>query len=125
MFDIGRVAIKTAGRDAGKYCIIIEKIDNTFVLIDGQVRRKKCNIKHLEPLDKVIDIKKDASHEHVIKALAKLNITVEKHTPKTKKTPKPTAKRATPQQSTTAPEQKKETSTTKTAARTKRAEKKS
>jgi len=69
MFEVGRLAIKLAGRDAGKYCVIIEKINDTLVLIDGQVRRRKCNMKHLEPLKTVIKIKKGASHADVVKEL--------------------------------------------------------
>jgi len=76
MFEIGRLCVKIAGRDANKKCIIIDKIDNNFVLIDGQTRRRKCNVAHLEPLDKVVKIKKNASNADVLKALKKLNIEI-------------------------------------------------
>ena len=56
MIKIGRVCIKIAGRDAGQTAIVIDVIDNNYVLIDGNVRRKKCNIKHLEPLKDKIKI---------------------------------------------------------------------
>ena len=52
MVEIGQLAIKIAGRDGGNFCAIVDKIDDNFVLIDGNVRRKKCNIGHLEFLDK-------------------------------------------------------------------------
>jgi large subunit ribosomal protein L14e len=73
MFDIGRLCIKTAGREAGKYCVILSKIDDNFVLVTGprsltQVKRRKCNILHLEPLKQTLGIKADASDEEVIKA---------------------------------------------------------
>jgi large subunit ribosomal protein L14e len=58
MYQIGRLCVKLAGRDARKKCVIIDVLDNNFVMIDGQTRRKKCNIRHLEPLDKVLKIKK-------------------------------------------------------------------
>lgn len=58
MFDVGRVCIKTAGREKGSTAVVVDKIDDNFVLIDGGVRRRKCNILHLEPLPKIIDIKK-------------------------------------------------------------------
>jgi|SRR3989338_8812064 len=69
MFDIGRICMKIAGRDAGKYCVIVEVLDSNMVLIDGQTRRRKCNIKHLEPLDKSVKISKAASHSQAVKAL--------------------------------------------------------
>ena len=45
--EVGRLIIKTAGRDAGKIGVIVELQGNT-VIIDGQVRRRKCNITHIE-----------------------------------------------------------------------------
>lgn len=68
MIEIGTLCIKTAGRDGNNYCIVIDKIDDNFVLIDGNVRRKKCNINHLEPIKK-LDIKKGASTEAIYKVL--------------------------------------------------------
>lgn len=65
--DIGRICVKIAGRDAGKRCIIVDILDENYVLIDGNTRRKKCNISHLEPTEKVLDVKKGASHEDVVK----------------------------------------------------------
>ena len=54
MFETGRICIKIAGRDAGNICIVIDKIDENYVLIDGNVRRRKCNIAHLEPLKDIL-----------------------------------------------------------------------
>jgi large subunit ribosomal protein L14e len=73
VFDVGRLCIKTAGREAGKYCVVLNKIDSNFVLVTGprsvtQVKRRKCNILHLEPLKESLKIKADASDEEVIKA---------------------------------------------------------
>lgn len=81
MIEIGRLCIKLAGRDAGRECLIIEILDKNFVLIDGNTRRRKCNINHLELLPKKVDIKKGASHEEVLKALEKLGIKVIRRAP--------------------------------------------
>jgi large subunit ribosomal protein L14e len=69
MFEIGKTCLKIAGRDAGKLAVIIDVLDETYVMIDGEVRRRKCNIYHLEPLEKKVDIQKNASHADVLKAL--------------------------------------------------------
>ena len=82
IFDVGRVCVKIAGRDAGNKCVVVEQLDNTYVLIDGATRRKKVNIKHLEPLDEMLKIKKGASHEEVGKAFEKVGVQV--HEAKTK-----------------------------------------
>ena len=84
MFEIGRLCVKLAGRDAGRKCIIIEIIDSQFVMIDGQTRRRKCNIRHLEPLPKVLKAKKGASHEEVVELLKKEGFEVVETKPKEK-----------------------------------------
>ena len=76
MIEVGRLCMKIAGRDAGNACVIVDILDSKFVLIDGNVRRRKCNITHLEPLDKVIEIRKGASHETVAKAFKELKLPV-------------------------------------------------
>jgi large subunit ribosomal protein L14e len=75
MFETGRLCVKTAGREAGKYCVIVKKIDSKFVLITGpkeltKVKRRKCNIAHLEPLPHKIKLTDDASDADVLKAYA-------------------------------------------------------
>jgi large subunit ribosomal protein L14e len=85
LLSVGRVCVKTAGREAGKIAIVVEKIDNKFVLIDGNVRRKKCNISHLEPLDKTLKIKKRDSTALVHKAMSASGIKVKEKKPKKKK----------------------------------------
>jgi large subunit ribosomal protein L14e len=82
MIEVGRLCVKTAGRDAGKKCVVIEVIDSNFVMIDGETRRRKCNILHLEPLDKTADVKKGASHAEVVKVFESLGFAVP--APKTK-----------------------------------------
>lgn len=76
MIDIGRICVKIAGRDAGKECIVIENIDSNFVMIDGNTRRKKCNIKHLQLLPKIIKIKERAGHEEVKSAMESAGIKI-------------------------------------------------
>ncbi|MEM4647723.1 MAG: 50S ribosomal protein L14e [Candidatus Pacearchaeota archaeon] len=65
----GRVCIKTAGKERNKPCVIIDVIDDKYVLIDGLVKRRKCNINHLKFLDKVIKIDEKTNKEKIIKAL--------------------------------------------------------
>lgn len=89
--EVGRLAVKLAGRDAGKECLIVEDLKNNLVLIDGNTRRRKCNISHLELLPQKASIKKGASHEEVVKALENLGVKVRKigkKFPKEKKAPK-------------------------------------
>lgn len=86
MFEIGRVCIKIAGRDAGNYCIVVDKIDDNNVLIDGNVRRKKCNVKHLEPTEKIIKIKKNESGENIKKVMYSEGIKIKEKKIKRKKT---------------------------------------
>ncbi|MBN1275221.1 50S ribosomal protein L14e [Candidatus Woesearchaeota archaeon] len=82
MFDIGRVCVKIAGRDAGKQCVIIQKLDGGMVVIDGQTRRRKCNVRHLEPTDATVELKENAPAAEVKKAFSKLNIEVRETKPK-------------------------------------------
>ena len=76
LMEIGRLCVKIAGRDAGRKCVVVDALSNNYVLIDGQTRRRKCNIAHLEPLKDVIKIKKNASHDTVVSEFKKLNIEV-------------------------------------------------
>jgi large subunit ribosomal protein L14e len=74
MFEVGRVCMKTAGREAGRYCVVLKKEEPGFVLITGpksltKVKRRKCNIHHLEPLVEKIKIKSEAPDDEVLKAL--------------------------------------------------------
>jgi large subunit ribosomal protein L14e len=89
MIEIGRLCIKIAGRDSRKKCVVVDIIDDNFVMIDGETRRKKCNIKHLELLDKVIKIRKGSSHDVVVKEFKTLGIEIkEKKSKERKERPK-------------------------------------
>ena len=77
--DIGRVCIKTAGREAGRYCVVLKNIDSSFVFITGPkvltgVKRRKCNVEHLEPTEHMLKIKADASEQEVINAYKETNL---------------------------------------------------
>nr|MDO8110684.1 50S ribosomal protein L14e [Candidatus Sigynarchaeota archaeon] len=78
-FEVGRVCIKTAGRDALRRCVLVEIIDKNFGLVTGPknvsgIRRRKVNLSHLEPTEDKITIDKNASDEVVSKALEKANL---------------------------------------------------
>ena len=97
MIEIGRLCVKLAGRDAGLKCIVVDILDDKFVLIDGETRRRKCNILHIEPLKDVIKINKKASHEEIKKEFESLGLKARETKPK-QKTERPRKKRKTPEQ---------------------------
>ncbi len=75
----GRVCVKTAGRDAGHYCVIVSKIDDNFVEITGPkaisgIKRGRCNVSHLEPTSSAVEITDKAKDETIAKALEKEGI---------------------------------------------------
>jgi large subunit ribosomal protein L14e len=74
MMDVGRVCVKIAGRDAGLKCVIVSILDDTFVMVDGETRARKCNLKHLEPTATVLELESGASHEKVLQAFKKAGI---------------------------------------------------
>jgi large subunit ribosomal protein L14e len=76
MYEIGRICLKIAGRDANKYCVVLDEVKNNLVLVDGQTRRKKVNLKHLEPTKNKIEIKKNADHSIVVEEFSKLDIKI-------------------------------------------------
>ncbi|MFH1072971.1 MAG: 50S ribosomal protein L14e [Nanoarchaeota archaeon] len=103
LHEIGRICIKIAGRDAGKRCAIVEVYEGNIVLIDGETRRRKCNIKHLEPLAETIPVKKGASHADIIAEFKKIGIEIAER--KAKKPAATAGEEKTPEQ--TKSEQKK------------------
>lgn len=77
--EIGRIAVKVSGREAGRKCVIVDVIDKNFVLVTGPrkltgVRRRRANIAHLTFTPHKIEIRKGASDEDVIKALEKAEL---------------------------------------------------
>jgi len=74
--EVGRVCVKLNGRETGQKCVIVVVIDKNFVLVTGppkisSVRRRRTNVKHIEPTEDTLDIKKGASDEDVGKAIGK------------------------------------------------------
>ena len=49
--EVGRICIKTKGRDSGEEVVITKVIDENFVMISSPLRGKerKCSVLHLEP----------------------------------------------------------------------------
>ena len=105
---IGTLALKIAGRDGNNWCVIVDKIDDNYVLIDGNVRRKKCNIRHLEATEKVLKIKKGASTDEVKKILEQEGIKIIKKGEKKAVKTKVIKKRKMPAEKKEAKEIKKE-----------------
>ena len=57
-------------------CVVVDVLDKNFVLVTGpkeltRVRRRRANIRHLEPTDEKWDIEKGATDENILKAIAK------------------------------------------------------
>ncbi len=74
--SVGRVCVKQFGREAGKKCVIVDRVDKNFVLVAG-IRRRRCNVKHLDPTDTVLDIQQGASDADLKKALKKAKVSLE------------------------------------------------
>jgi len=74
--EVGRICVKLNGREAGSKCVIVDVIDKNFVLVTGPqkvtgVRRRRTNVKHLEPTEDTVEVKKGASDEDVSKAFGR------------------------------------------------------
>jgi large subunit ribosomal protein L14e len=121
MFEVGKICLKIAGRDAGKLAVIVDILDENTVLIDGEVRRRKCNLRHLEPINKKVDIKKNANHNDVLKALG---LKEEKKGSKDKKEKGPRPKRERVKKKYSSPKPEKKKVEKKTKKEEKKAEKK-
>lgn len=72
--EVGRICVKTAGRQVGQKCVIVDVMDKSFVLITGPkavtgVKRKRTNINHVRPLEDKLDLKRGASDEEVTQTL--------------------------------------------------------
>jgi large subunit ribosomal protein L14e len=72
--EVGRICLKSAGRETGRKCVIVDVMDKSFVLITGPkkvtgVKRRRVNMNHIEPLQDKIDVKKGASDEEVAATL--------------------------------------------------------
>jgi large subunit ribosomal protein L14e len=80
LYEPGRICVKTMGREAGSYCIIVEVKDESYVVITGPkhlsgIRRRNCNTRHLEPLETMLSITAGADDEAVEKAIEEAGLT--------------------------------------------------
>ncbi|MCX8185105.1 MAG: 50S ribosomal protein L14e [Sulfolobales archaeon] len=78
--EVGRVCVKIAGREAGRKAVIVDLVDENFVVVTGPknltgVKRRKVNVKHIEILDRKVEISRSASDEEVLKALETAGLT--------------------------------------------------
>lgn len=72
--DVGRICVKLKGREAGSRCVIVDVVDRNYVIVTGPpevtgVRRRRVNMSHLQPLDEVVEISRNASDENIAKLL--------------------------------------------------------
>lgn len=68
--EIGRVCIKTFGSETGKKCVVVDKIDKNFVVIAGlDVKRRRCNVKHIDVLPKKLSLNKNTTSNEVLEAM--------------------------------------------------------
>ncbi|MCI4465781.1 MAG: 50S ribosomal protein L14e [Thermoproteus sp.] len=74
VIEIGRVVVKVLGREAGRKAVVVDIVDDNYVVITGPksltgVKRRRVNVNHIEPTDKRLDIKRGAGDEEVLKAV--------------------------------------------------------
>jgi large subunit ribosomal protein L14e len=80
LVEVGRICVKTHGRETGKKCVVVERVDKNFVLITGPqevtgVRRRRSNVDHLDPTSKRVDIKAGAEDSAIVNAIKSANLT--------------------------------------------------
>ena len=76
LYKVGRICIKTAGREIGRKCVVVDTIDKNYVLISGpksisRVKRRRANVRQLEPTEHVLSIDKGISDDDLEKVLKK------------------------------------------------------
>jgi len=59
VLEPGRIVLKIAGREGGRYAVVMENPKEGFVLISGPksitgVKRRKCSIFHVEPTEHLL-----------------------------------------------------------------------
>ena len=92
VMEVGRVCVKLAGHEAGKRCVIVDVLGNVYVVVSGPgVKRRRCNIAHLEPLEQKVEIAKGVSDEDVKRTLEAAGLV---------KTEKPSEKSSEPKEDT-------------------------
>ena len=82
------ICMKTAGREAGRYCVVVGKEEKGFVTVTGPrsltgVRRRKTNTAHIEPTPfkiKIADGAQDAEVERAVSEDILKKLGIEKKT---------------------------------------------
>lgn len=57
--QVGRVCVKTKGRDSGEKVVVTKIVDENFVMVRSPIRKKgdrKCSVLHLEPTDTKVSL---------------------------------------------------------------------
>ena len=57
--EVGRICVKTKGRDSGEKVVITKVIDDSYVMIRSPARKKgdrKCAVLHLEPTETKVSV---------------------------------------------------------------------
>ncbi|MEM1962015.1 MAG: 50S ribosomal protein L14e [Sulfolobales archaeon] len=72
--EVGRICVKVAGREAGRKAVVVDLVDDNFIVVTGPksltgVKRRRVNVKHVEILDKKVEVPRGASDEEVLKAI--------------------------------------------------------
>lgn len=76
VFDIGRVVVIIRGRRAGRKAVVVDIIDENFVLVTGPkeltgVKRRRMNVDHLIPLSIRLPIERGADDKTVLEVIKK------------------------------------------------------
>jgi len=71
--------MKIAGRETGQYCVVLKKENDAFVLVTGPkiltgVKKRRCNVEHLEALPHILEINENSSDEEIISAYQKAGL---------------------------------------------------
>jgi large subunit ribosomal protein L14e len=79
LYEVGRTCVKVMGRETGSYCVIVELKDDNYVVVTGPknisgVRRRICNVRHLEPLETILPISAGVKDADVEKALTEAGL---------------------------------------------------
>lgn len=79
LLDAGRICMKIAGREAGRYCVVLKNVNKSFVLVTGPkiltgVKRRNANVSHLEATPYKIEVTENSSDEDIVSAMQKANL---------------------------------------------------
>ena len=72
--EVGRVALVESGADAGKLAVIVDVVDGSRALVDGQVGRQVLSLRKMTLTPLVCKVPRSAAHKHVVKAMKKDDI---------------------------------------------------